>query len=83
MKRFICANCGIEIDDRRGVFCILDNFLQVAYFDDNRSNRFCSPECACEAMSGEWMDPDEVPLDEEEVFTEESFVSAIKQTDNG
>lgn len=66
MKKFYCANCGNEIDLEMGVFMFRDNYLQVKYFDDNKSNRFCCKNCACEALMGEYVKVDEVPLDNDE-----------------
>lgn len=43
-----------------------DDYLQVKYFDDNKSNRYCSKDCACEAFFGEYVDIDEIPLDDDE-----------------
>ena len=73
-KTFYCANCGKEIEDGY-VYMFRDNYLQVKYFDDNASNRFCSEECACESLMLDCVDLDEVPLDEgeEEDFDEESI----------
>lgn len=44
----------------------LDNYLQIKYFDDNKSNRFCSQDCACESLFGNYVDIDEIPLDDDE-----------------
>ena len=63
-----CANCGKEIEDEAYIF--LDNFLQRKYFDDNKSNRFCSQECACESLMLCCIDKEDfkeaLPLDEDE-----------------
>lgn len=66
MKRFYCANCGTEIEGDQQVFMFCDNYLQVKYFDDNKSNRFCSQECACEALMGEYVFKEDLPLDGDE-----------------
>lgn len=72
-KTFYCANCGKEIENGE-LYMFLDNYLQVKYFDDNASNRFCSRDCACESLMLETVDLDEAPLDEgEEEFDEESI----------
>lgn len=43
-----------------------DNYLQIKFFDDNKSNRFCDETCACEALFGEFVERDEIPLDNDE-----------------
>lgn len=70
-KIFYCAFCGQEITNALGVYMFRDNYLQIKYFDDNASNRFCSQDCACESLFGEYVDYDEVPLDEQEEADEE------------
>ena len=65
-KIFYCANCGREIDPSMGAYMFFDNFLQVKYFEDNKSNRFCSEECACESLFGKFVYIDEIPLDDDE-----------------
>lgn len=64
MKEFYCANCGKEL--HKEAYMFLDDYLQVKYFDDNKSNRYCSKDCACEALFGEYVDIDEIPLDDDE-----------------
>ena len=65
MPKYIeCANCGKEITG--DVYMFLDNFLQVKYFDDNKSNRFCSQDCACEALFLRQVEQEEIPLDDDE-----------------
>ena len=61
---FYCANCGREIDDEAYIFH--DNLLQIKYFDDNNSNRFCSQDCACEALMLCCIEKEDLPLDEDE-----------------
>lgn len=56
----ICANCGVECEDE--YFKVLDNFLQVKYFDDEDTNCFCSEKCFCEFVMLE-----SFYIDEEEV----------------
>lgn len=60
-----CANCGKELTDD-DCYMFMDNYLQVKYFDDCKSNRFCSQECACEALMLEQCDLDSLPLDDDE-----------------
>lgn len=67
---FYCANCGCEIHSE--VYMVRDNFLIVKYFDDNKSNRFCSKECACEALMIESVEREELPLDDGEKQGEEA-----------
>lgn len=64
MKTFHCANCGKVLEDEAFVF--RDNYLQVKFFDDNKSNRFCSQDCACEALFGKYVPLGELPLDNDE-----------------
>lgn len=45
MRRY-CANCNCECVDE--YYKVLDNYLQVHYFDDEASNCFCSQSCFCE-----------------------------------
>lgn len=63
-----CANCGKLLENEAYMFC--DNFLQVKYFDDNKSNRFCSKDCACEALMLDYVDVNALPLDDEEEVEE-------------
>ena len=42
----ICARCGCECKDE--YYKVLDNYLQVKYFDDEETNCFCSEDCFCE-----------------------------------
>lgn len=46
-----CSQCGCELGER--IWRILDNFLQVKYFDeiDGSDNAFCSEECLLKAIS--------------------------------
>ena len=78
-KIFYCAHCGQEITDPLGVYMFRDNYLQVKYFDDNASNRFCSQDCACESLFGEYVDYDEVPLDESEEVEEENDFEDLEE----
>lgn len=64
MRKLYCANCGQELKDEAYMF--RDNYLQVQYFDDYKSNRFCSEECAMEALFCDRVDIDELPLDDDE-----------------
>ena len=61
---FYCANCGKEIETEAYMF--RDNYLQVKYFDDNKSNRFCSQDCACESLFGDYVYLEDLPLDDDE-----------------
>ena len=42
----ICSNCGCECNDE--YYKVLDNYLQVNYFDNDDLNCFCSKTCFCE-----------------------------------
>lgn len=44
-----CAQCGNAIEGN--YYMVGDNFLQIRYFDDNKSNVFCSTECLCKSLS--------------------------------
>lgn len=70
-EEFVCANCGQKLDEQMGVFVLQDNFLITKYFDDYKSNRFCSSLCAAEALFGEYVPFNELPLDDDEKETEE------------
>lgn len=70
-KEFVCANCGQKLDEQMGAFVLQDNFLITKYFDDYKSNRFCSSLCAVEALFGEYVPFNELPLDDDEKETEE------------
>lgn len=59
-----CANCRKRLENEAYMFH--NNFLQVKYFDDNKSNRFCSMECACESLMLDCIKTDDLPLDEDE-----------------
>ena len=69
MKKFYCSYCGKEIDGEAYMF--LDNYLQVKYFDDNKSNRFCSQDCACKSLFGTYVDIEEIPIDDDEEYGDE------------
>lgn len=43
-----CAFCGKEIAEE--YYKVLDNYLQVKYFDSEDDNVFCSSECFCESV---------------------------------
>ena len=43
-----CANCGKLIE--HSFVKVLDNFLQVKYFDSDEDNCFCSSECLLESI---------------------------------
>lgn len=44
-----CAYCGEELT---GDYLVVgDNFLQAKYFESEESNRFCSADCVCRALS--------------------------------
>ncbi len=49
-KPICCAECGCEIEEEC-YFSVLDNYLQVKYFDSKENNIFCSKECLCDALS--------------------------------
>ena len=54
MKKYVyCAKCGCELG--KTVWRVLDNFLQVKYFDeiDGSDNAFCSEECLLRSISAE------------------------------
>ena len=42
----ICSLCGCTCKDL--YYKVLDNYLQVNYFDDDKTNCFCSKACFCE-----------------------------------
>lgn len=65
-KTFYCANCGKEIEYGY-LYMFRDNYLQVNYFDDNTSNRFCSIECAAESLMIDCVNFEDAPLDENEI----------------
>lgn len=67
-----CANCGKLLEDEAYMFH--DNFLQIKYFDDNKSNRFCSQDCACEALMLTCVEKDDLPLDEYEEEEERNLL---------
>lgn len=69
MTKFYCSYCGKEIDGEAYMF--LDNYLQNKYFDDNKSNRFCSQDCACESLFGTYVDIEEIPIDDDEEYGDE------------
>ena len=63
-----CAKCGKTIEET--YFKVLDNHLQLKYFDSDEENCFCSQECFC----------DYVMLQEqnlEDEITEEMWKKAI------
>ncbi|MCI8459427.1 MAG: hypothetical protein HFE46_07170 [Clostridia bacterium] len=52
---------------------VQDNYLIVKYFDDYKSNRFCSQECACEALMIESVERQYLPLDDDEEYDEDNM----------
>lgn len=48
-----CAECGCELG--KTVWRVLDNTLQIKYFDkfDGSDNAFCSEECLLRSISAE------------------------------
>ncbi len=66
MKNLICANCHKEIPAGTPYFKVMDNFLQLRYFDSDSDNVFCSQECLCEALT-----VIEVPNDGSKTLSEE------------
>lgn len=76
MKNLICANCHKEIPAYTPYFKVMDNFLQLKYFDADTDNVFCSPECLCEALT-----VIEVPNDGSKTLSEElNLVATDKNT---
>lgn len=54
MMKKRCSVCGKEIDAvNEGYVKILDNFLQIKYFDTDEENCFCSDECMAKSLSAE------------------------------
>lgn len=78
-KVFYCARCGQEIDPNMGAYVFLDNFLQIKFFEQNKDNRFCSEECACESLFLKQLPFEVVPLDddEEEEDEEEEYEETV------
>lgn len=72
MRVRYCANCNCEIreDESAEYFKILDNNLQIKYFESNDENIFCSKECLCEALSVERFDFDHPDDDDSEYSNE-------------
>ena len=61
-KKLYCACCGKEIGDttydatsERGYYKVLDNYLQIKYFDSDEDNIFCSEECVLKSLSVEFI----------------------------
>lgn len=51
--KVICNNNGFEI-------------LEKGTLRPRKSNRFCSQECACESLMGEYVSKEDLPLDGDE-----------------
>ena len=50
----VCSECEKEIDVvNDGYVKILDNFLQIKYFETDELNCFCSKECLLEYLMAE------------------------------
>ena len=62
MKRY-CAHCGAECEFE--YYKVLDNFLQVKYFDSDEDNCFCSQECFCEFVMLDSFDVEESENDDD------------------
>ena len=76
MENLICANCHKEIPAGTPYFKVMDNFLQLRYFDADTDNVFCSQECLCESLS-----VIEVPNDGSKTLSEElGLISPDKNT---
>ena len=58
-----CANCGKEIEDM--YYKVMDNYLQVNFFETDELNCFCSQECVCEFLSVDYVCVDEKGEDDE------------------
>ena len=65
-----CCNCEIREDERAEYFKILDNNLQIKFFETNDENIFCSQECICKALSVERFDFNETNDDDSEYSNE-------------
>lgn len=51
-----CSVCGEEIDTvNNGYLKVLDNYLQVKYFESDEDNCFCSTACLAKYMSAEYI----------------------------
>ena len=72
MRVRYCANCNCEIreDENAEYFKILDNNLQIKYFESNDENIFCSKECLYEALSVERFEFDHAEDDDSEYSNE-------------
>jgi len=53
MNRY-CAKCHLPIEGD-GYYKVLDNFLQVKYFEADELNCFCSEECLLGYISAEFV----------------------------
>ena len=49
-----CANCGAPIHQGDEYVKILDNFLQVRFFENNDENIFCDNDCLAAALSAQY-----------------------------
>lgn len=49
--KLYCACCGKEIEHE--YIKVLDNYLQVKYFDNDECNCFCSKDCLCDYIMAE------------------------------
>ena len=58
-----CSVCGKEIDDTREDYVkVLDNYLQVKYFETDELNCFCSYGCLHEYVSADTIFPNDYHL---------------------
>lgn len=68
MKTRYCSNCGLPIEGNKYIK-VLDNYLQVKYFETDELNCFCSEECLLDYISADTVyidDQDESQEEEDE-----------------
>ena len=64
VEEMICAYCGKPIE--KEYYKVLDNYLQIKYFETDEFNIFCSEECVLKDLMVERFDVDE--KNEEEIY---------------
>lgn len=52
-RKLICSECGREIAEGEEYYEVLDNFLQIHYFEGDGDGIFCSPECLMQNITCE------------------------------
>jgi hypothetical protein len=59
-RKLYCAECGCEIPSYEDAIVVLDNYLQVKYFEDPKYTIFCDTSCLMKAISAEFIEQEDL-----------------------